>query len=91
MWLEGDYYFGEIRNFSESNAYVVYNNYDIIRKRMGLSLLAYRVRPHLDLAFRYQHTVRTATWQIYKNSQYIRDQQKEYPVNSFIVGITWRF
>jgi hypothetical protein len=91
VWLEGDYYYGDIRNFSEANAYVVFNNYDMIRKRLGASLMAYQIRPHLDLSLRYQYSRRSATWQIYQNSEYIGAEQQSYPVNSFIVGLTWRF
>ncbi|MFA5816414.1 MAG: hypothetical protein WC865_12415 [Bacteroidales bacterium] len=91
VWIEGVYYYGDIRNFSESNAYVVFNNYDMIRKRMGINLLAYRLLPHLDLSLRYQYTLRSATWQIYQNSGYIQDLQQDYPIHSFIGGLTWRF
>ncbi|TSA37395.1 MAG: hypothetical protein D4R64_05740 [Porphyromonadaceae bacterium] len=91
VWIEGVYYYGDIRNFSESNAYVVYNNYDMIRKRMGINLLAYQVLPHLDLSLRYQYTLRSASWQIYQNSEYLEDFNKDYPVHSFIGGLTWRF
>lgn len=91
LWLEGDYYYGDIRNYSEKSAYVVFNNFDLIRKRMGINLLAFQVLPHLDLSVRYQYTLRAATWQIYKNSKYIRDLQKDYPVHSIVGGLTWRF
>jgi hypothetical protein len=91
VWLEGDYYYGDIRNYSEANAFVVFNNYDLIRNRLGASLLAYQVRPHLDLSIRYQFSRRLATWQIYQDSEYIGAEQQTYPVNSFIVGLTWRF
>jgi len=91
IWMEGEYYLGDIRNFSEHNAYVVFNNLDVIRKRMGFTILAYQVLPHLDLSLRYQYTLRSASWQIYKNSKYIGDLSKDYPVNSFIGGLTWRF
>lgn len=91
LWIEGDYYYGEIRNYSEGNAYVVFNNFDMIRKRMGINLIAYGVLPHLDLSVRYQYTLRSATWQIFKNSEYLRDLEQDYPVNSFIAGLTWRF
>jgi len=92
LWIEGDYYYGDIRNFSEHNAYIVFNNYDLIRKRMGINLLAYRILPHLDLSLRYQYTLRQPSWQIYKNSEYIGDfSDYYYPVHSFIGGLTWRF
>ncbi len=91
FWIEGDYYHGSIRNFSEQNAYVVFNNFDVIRKRLGINLLMYRIMPHLDLSLRYQYTLRSATWQFYDNSEYIRDFQKDYPVHSIIGGLTWRF
>jgi hypothetical protein len=91
LWIEGDYYFGDIRNFSEQNAYVVFTNLDKIKKRMGINLLAYKIIPHLDLSFRYQYTLRSASWQTYLNSEYIGDQFRDYPVHSIIGGLTWRF
>jgi len=90
-WLEAEYSFGDIRNLSEKNAYVVFDNFDPITKRLGINLMGYRLLPHLDISFRYQYSQRTATWQIFENSQYIRDEQQNYPVHSFITGITWRF
>jgi hypothetical protein len=91
LYLEGTYYFGDIRNFSEQNAYVVFNNFDLIRRRMGINLLAYRLRPRLDVSLRYQYSVREATWQIYTNSEYSGDDKMNYPVQSIIGGLTWRF
>jgi len=91
IWIEGDYYHGEITNYSEQNAYVVFNNLDLIRKRMGINVLMYRVLPHLDLSLRYQYTLRTATWQQYQNSEYLDSYYRDYPVHSFIGGLTWRF
>ncbi len=91
LWIEGDYYYGDIRNFSEQNAYVVFTNFDKIKKRMGINLLAYKIIPHLDLSFRYQYTLRSASWQTYLNSEYIGDQFRDYPVHSIIGGLTWQF
>lgn len=91
LWIEADYYYGDIRNFSERNAYIVYNNLDMITKRMGVNLQSYRILPHLDLIVRYQYTLRSANWQVYQNSEYIGVLQKDYPVHSFIGGLTWRF
>jgi hypothetical protein len=91
VWIEGEFFYGDIRNFSEHNAYVVFNNLDLINKRMGASLLAYSVLPHLDLTLRYQYTRRLASWRTYQNSVYVEDVQQQYPVHSIIGGLTWRF
>jgi hypothetical protein len=91
VWAEGYYYLGDIRNFSESSAYVVFNNYDRITRRWGVNLLAYSLLPHLDLSLRYQHSRRSANFLIYQDSEYIGNELRDYPVDSFIIGLTWRF
>ena len=90
-WLEGEYWYGSIRNYSESNSYVVFNNFDLITSRVGASLLVYRLLPHLDLAVRYQYSLRRAAWQTYSGGVYVTDINRVYPVHSIIGGLTWQF
>ncbi|MFO7617403.1 MAG: hypothetical protein R6V75_09140, partial [Bacteroidales bacterium] len=91
-WLEGFYSFGEIINYSENSAWVVYNNYDPISARAGVNLLIYNITRNLDLALRYQWSSRTSTWQLYdSNGTYTGDFEKGYQMHSMTGGIIWRF
>ncbi len=91
VWIEGNYYVGNIQNYTEANAYVVYNNFDMIRKRFDINLMAYRILHRMDLSLRYQYTLRSATWLTYENSEYIEGVQQDYPVHSLIFGLIWQF
>jgi hypothetical protein len=89
--ITGEYYYGDIYDFSERKASIVFNNFDVIRKRLEINLMASQLLPHLDVSLRYQYTLRSAVWQIYHNSEYIGNQLRNYPVHSFIGQLTWRF
>jgi len=91
VWIEGAYYHGDIRNFSENQAGTVLHNLDLITKRVGVSLMVYRLLPHLDLSLKYQYNLRVASWQIYENYTYFEDQKENYPVHCFQGGLIWRF
>jgi len=67
-WLEGYYSFGEVTDYTEKGAWVVYNNYDPISARAGMNLMIYSVTRNLDLAVRYQWSSRISTWQLYDSA-----------------------
>ena len=91
-WLEGYYSFGEVTDYTEKGAWVVYNNYDPISARAGMNLMIYSVTRNLDLAVRYQWSSRISTWQLYDSAGGdIGTFNKNYHMHSITGGITWRF
>lgn len=89
LWYEVYYYQGNLKNFHESNAYVVYNISDIIKSKSGINI-AYYFHPNWTLNMRYDFLVRTASY-----TRYIAGNQNvlsdNYINNSFIVNVVWKF
>jgi hypothetical protein len=54
LWMETGYTFGYIYNYSENNAFIIFNNSDRISNRLSVNLIA-PVSNHIELSFRYQH------------------------------------
>lgn len=88
-WYEAYHYQGNLKNYHESNAYVVYNISDIIKSKSGVNI-AYYFHPNWTLNMRYDFLVRTASY-----TRYIVGKQnvlsENYFNNSFIVNLVWKF
>lgn len=54
LWMETGYTFGNIYNYSESDAFIVFNNIDRISNRLSLNLIA-PISKHIELSLRYQY------------------------------------
>ena len=95
IWMEGYATFGEMKNWSEKQAYVVYNNLDPIQSRMGLNLLFYNLFGRFDFSVWYIRTERITSWQLYdvinNEVEFTGEKDFTYPHQSIIGGITWRF
>jgi tetratricopeptide (TPR) repeat protein len=88
-WFEVYHYQGNLKNFHESNAYVVYNISDVIKSKSGINL-AYYINPNWTLNFRYDYLTRSSTYVRYlSNSQSKFDDN--YTTNSFIINLIWKF
>jgi tetratricopeptide (TPR) repeat protein len=89
LWYEVYHYQGNLKNFHESNAYVVYNVSDIIKSKSGINL-AYYINSNLTMNMRYDFLIRSSTFTRYtsgSNSQL----EDNYLNNSFIFNLIWKF
>ncbi len=91
VWVEATYTKGLIQNWSESQAYIVYNNFDPALQRFGINLLSVNLLKNLDISLRYNWTERLASWEVIEgNGSKLIDSQV-YSFHSIILGGTWRF
>jgi hypothetical protein len=88
-WYEAYHYQGNLKNYHESNAYVVYNISDVIKSKSGINI-AYYFHPNWTLNMRYDFLVRSASF-----TKYIPGSQvkllDDYINNSFIINLIWKF
>ncbi|MEN9446655.1 MAG: hypothetical protein RL728_1167 [Bacteroidota bacterium] len=88
-WFEIYHYQGNLKNFHESNTYVVYNISDVIKSKSGINL-AYYINPNWTLNFRYDYLRRSSNYVRYlSNSQF--KMEDNYSNNSFIINLIWKF
>lgn len=90
-WVELQFTEGIGKYWTEHQGYVVYNNLDPVKWRMGVNLSGFQITKRLDLVFRYQWSRRVASWYLYEGNNYEGVEEQMYPVHSIFGGITWRF
>jgi tetratricopeptide (TPR) repeat protein len=90
LWVEAGYTFGDIYNFNESDAYIVFNNTDKYKDRITLNLIS-PVNKHIELSLRYQHynqEVPTTYFATTQNGNTIFTKNTNHKI---IGGIKWTF
>jgi len=95
IWLEGNVTIGQLQNYAEKNAFVVYNAPEEINNKYE-AVLIYAAPKHLEISLRYRYLQReSGTVNYYFNSfdnKYYPDITKtNYPFHSIIGGIKWKF
>jgi hypothetical protein len=93
LWFESYYYQGNLKNFQESNSYVVYNVSDIITSKSGISLIYY-LSQKLSVGVRYDLLVRKAEFDRYvvlNNRTTKSINTDKYNMNSFIINMIWKY
>lgn len=93
LWFESYHYQGNLKNFQESNSYVIYNVSDAIKSKSGVSL-TYYYSQRLSLGVRYDLMVREANYDSYvklNNTTSKIVQTDKYNMNSFIINLIWKY
>jgi hypothetical protein len=94
FWAEGFATFGELENYYEKNAYLVYNIPDKILFKWGLKIL-YRTTHNFDLTLSYENLYRENLYTsfVYNDLQQPVLTKKTYTYNNYILigGIKWNF
>lgn len=97
FWTEAFATFGELENYYEKNAYVVYNIPDKILFKWGVHLL-YQVNRRIDLSLEFENLYRegifvTFTSPVDELSEDPSREFKAYTYNNYIIvgGIKWKF
>lgn len=89
LWYEAYHYQGNLKNYHESNAYVVYNISDVIKSKTGVNL-SYYFHSDWVLNLRYDLLVRAAPY-----TRYVSGSQNvltdSYTNNSFIISLLWKY
>ena len=89
LWGEASVTFGDLTNFNEKNALIVFNTADNIKFKAGASLL-YMLNSHLELSLRYQFQTRDNNYLKYTSATTITYTQTNYINNSILGGIKWK-
>jgi len=88
LWVEGFITLGEMVNYNEKNALVVYNSGDKINFRAGGDFIII-LSENIELSFRYRYTAEEGKLVRYLNNSY-SETSLEYQNNTFTGGIKWK-
>ena len=88
LWVEGFITLGEMVNYNEKNALVVYNSGDKINFRAGADFIII-LSENIELSFRYRYTAEEGKLVRYSNHSY-SETSLEYQNNTFTGGIKWK-
>jgi len=86
IYVEPYLSWGEIANFTKSNAFVVYNEDDAVKNQKGIKVYAYLLKDKLRLYTEFQQYDKINTYKINNI-----DNQLAYKYQSIIAGIRWNF
>ena len=90
IWFEGNVTIGQLQNYAEKNAFVVYNAPEEINNKME-AVLIYAAPKHLEISLRYRYLERESGSLVYKNFDDFEITKTSYPFHSIIGGIKWKF
>jgi len=93
LWFEGNATIGQLQNYAEKNAFVIFNAPEEINNKYE-AVLIYAAPKHLEISLRYRYLVRESGTIIY--TSFDKDEEPEitksqYPFHSIIGGIKWKF
>ena len=97
LWGEADLLYGDYTNANISGGSVVYNNSDLIRYRLGASLVAYAGK-HLRITAAYRffskesrqyYYIKTEDPVTMKVTETLQSKTNPYTTNTIIIGLTW--
>ncbi|MES2591393.1 MAG: hypothetical protein V4608_05880 [Bacteroidota bacterium] len=88
LWMEAGITYGNLQNYSENNAFVVFNTGDKIKYKYGVSLTS-PLSKHLELSIRYDCFNRINTYYLINNVQTLESRYVSYKTQAIIGGIKW--
>lgn len=88
-WFHAEMTIGNLRDYAEKNAYVIYNAPEEINYKVEFFLL-HNLNKHLDLSLRYRYMQRENQLLAYIDDDQSTMITTKYPYHTFITGLTWR-
>jgi tetratricopeptide (TPR) repeat protein len=88
-WFEAYHYQGNLKNYHEANAFVVYNVSDKIMSKSGVNFSFFIAKDWVIQA-RYDFLTRSATFTRYVTGRPVGFEDK-YINNSFIINLLWKY
>jgi hypothetical protein len=88
LWVEGFVTLGEMQNYNEKNAFIVYNTGDKIKFRAGTDFIII-LSNNIELSFRYRFTAEEGKLFRYKSSSH-EEIKLDYQNNTLTGGIKWK-
>jgi hypothetical protein len=89
LWTEAGITIGNLTNYNEKNAFIVYNVADKINMKAGISFI-YSLSSKFELSLRYQLIKRENSYITYENYTTIISNTINYQNNTIIGGIKWK-
>ena len=89
LWTETSFTLGNLSNYNEKNAFIVYNIADQIKFKAGISVI-YSLSSKIELSLRYQFLSRESNYITYENSTTSITKTTNYQNNTIIGGIKWK-
>ena len=90
LWFEVNATIGQLQNYAEKNAFVVYNAPENINNKYE-AVLIYAAKKHLEISMRYRYLERESGSLNYKSLNEFEITKTSYPFHSIIGGIKWKF
>ncbi|MBI5402823.1 MAG: hypothetical protein HY959_05455 [Ignavibacteriae bacterium] len=90
LWMEAGYTFGQIYNFNESDAYIVFNNINKYSDRISFNLIS-PVSSSIELSLRYQYYNEEIPTLLYSNADQYTTIFTKNNNHKIIGGIKWTF
>lgn len=89
LWMEGSVLFGNMINYNEKNAYVVYNSGDKIKLRVGINMIV-PLSDKIEISVRYQYFNNEGSWFRLNENYDAQIFNSEYQNHTIIGGVTWK-
>lgn len=90
LWLDGGVTYGNLQNYSEANACVVYNTSDKILYKYGAALVA-PLTKHLELSIRYDAFAKTNSYYTLSSELKTETKTLNYITHLMLGGVKWKF
>jgi hypothetical protein len=91
IWMEAALTTGELKNYNESNGFVVFNGNDVVKKRYNFSIFVPILKNKFQLSVRYNYFVNESNYLSYSNYTTYQYYSNTYFSQSFTGGVTWNF
>ncbi|MCX6231554.1 MAG: hypothetical protein NTZ33_08420 [Bacteroidetes bacterium] len=88
LWTEASVTIGQMENYNEKNAFIVYNIPDVLKFKAGLSLI-YSLSEKIELSLRYQLLSKESTYYTQLDLATINSYTVNYQNNTIIGGLKW--
>lgn len=88
LWMEAGITYGNLQNYSENNAFVIFNTGDKIKYKYGISLNS-PLSKHIELSIRYDCFNRENTYYRINNFQTFESKYVSYKTQAIIGGLKW--
>jgi len=89
-WFETEFTYGQLRDYVENNAFVIYNSPEEINYKAEVTLI-WDVSPHVELLIKYRYLERLNRYLTYTSFENFTLEDSNYPYHTIIGGIKWRF
>jgi hypothetical protein len=90
LWMEAACTLGDLRDYAEKNAFIIYNSPEKINHKLETTLY-FEVSSHLELSLKYRYMQRENKYLSYTSFEDFTFEYSNYPYHTLIGGIKWKF